>query len=126
MFPKKKAPMKKQLGSQGLRDIMVGYDDPNGTKKAFRIFAPSIRKIVISPDVTFMDFKKAKTGCTPDVTTLTERTYNEDTNEERVAKTNEKGTNVNKQREDRHRHNHKYSRRSANNPVRNDHTRNNS
>ena len=67
MYPKKKTP-KKKIGAQVMKGIMVGYDDPNGTK-AYRIYVPSIKKIVITPDVTFMDFK-VTTGKIPDVNTL--------------------------------------------------------
>ena len=39
-----------------MKGVMVGYGDMGGTK-AYRIFVPELGKIIITPDVTFMDFK---------------------------------------------------------------------
>ena len=64
----------KKIGKQAMKGIMVGYDDMDGTK-AYRIYVPNLKKIVITPDVTFMDFK-ATTGKIPDVSTLTDQLYN--------------------------------------------------
>ena len=80
MYPKKKAPDKK-IGDQALKGIMVGYDDCDGTK-AYRVYIPHLKKILVTPDVTFMDFK-ATTGLTPDVEQLTDTPfYNKSRNEE--------------------------------------------
>ena len=92
MFPKKKAPDKK-LGKQAMPGIMVGYEDRNGTK-AYRVFVPSIKKIAISPDVTFMDFKAKITGCDNiDVTQLTDISYEHQT--EQVNKDSTENTKTN-------------------------------
>ena len=64
-LPKKKLP---GIGSHGLKGIMLGYDDDDGTK-AYRIYIPSKRVIAVSPHVTFMDYK-AKTGYKPDPSIL--------------------------------------------------------
>ena len=72
MYPKKKTPEGK-IGEQSMNGIMVRYDDIDGTK-AYRIFVPSIRKIVITSDVTFMDFKTT-TEKVPDINILTDRLY---------------------------------------------------
>ena len=63
---KRKQSPNKKIGRQDMKGIMVGYDDMDGTK-AYRIYVPNLKKIVITPDVTFMDFKVI-TGKIPDVT----------------------------------------------------------
>ena len=96
MYPKKKAPNGK-IGPQAMKGIMVGYDDADGTK-AYRIrvvYVPSFRKIVITPDVTFMDFK-VKTGKIPDVSALTESLYG-NTKEEESAESISDRTEQHKQ-----------------------------
>lgn len=74
MYPKKEAP-DNNIGEQAIKGIMVGYDDMDGTK-TYRIYIPSLRKILVAPDVTFVDFK-VTTGTIPDVTTLTDQLFNE-------------------------------------------------
>ena len=77
MYPKKKAPNKK-LGEQAMKGVMIGYEDMDGTK-AYRIFIPEISKVIVTPDVTFMDFKITTTGKIADVNKLTDQLYNFET-----------------------------------------------
>ena len=92
MYPKGKAPSKK-LGKQAMKGIMVGYDDVEGTK-AYRIYVPDLKKIVITPDVTFMDFK-ASTGKVPDVTTLTDQLYNDKQEKQKMDESEQVQTKTN-------------------------------
>ena len=65
MYPKRKAPNGK-LGKQAMKGFLVGYDDVDGTK-AYRVLVG--RKIIISPDVTFLD-RIDKGTLMPDVSRL--------------------------------------------------------
>ena len=85
MYPKKKAPNKK-LGAQGVEGIFVGYDDVNGTK-AYRIFVPERRKVIITTDVTFLEGKK-ELQSTPDVLSL-RGVPESKTNDDEESKTND-------------------------------------
>ena len=65
MYAKNRAPNGK-IGKQALSGRMVGYDDDEGTK-AYRVYVPVLRKIVISADVTFLDATSNNNGLAYDV-----------------------------------------------------------
>ena len=67
LYPKGKAPNKK-IGDQGIDGKFVGYDEAEGTQ-AYRVLIPKRNKIMITPDVEFLDSME-DTGETPDTESL--------------------------------------------------------
>lgn len=67
MYAKGKTPNK--IGGKALPGVFLGYADDSGTK-AYKVYVKSIRRVVISPDVTFLDTPTSTNGSTPDVSEM--------------------------------------------------------
>ena len=59
MYAKGKTPNK--IGGKALPGVFLGYADDSGTK-AYKVYVKSIRRVVVSPDVTFLDTPSSTNG----------------------------------------------------------------
>ena len=67
MYAKGKAPSK--IAGKALPGTFLGYADDSGTK-AYKVYVKSIRRVVLSSDVTFLDTPSSTGGAAPDVTII--------------------------------------------------------